>query len=473
MPDSPTQELAEERIGRTLNGKWRLESMLGVGGTAAVYAATHRNGARVAIKILHPAISASNEARVRFKREGYIVNRVEHPGVVPVLDDDIDETDGSAFIVMDRADGVSLCERVQRRLLNEPEVLEVTEQLLDILASAHEKGVIHRDLKPDNLIVDEAGRVRLLDFGIARLLDDDANLTRTGFTFGTPAYMAPEQAMGRKALIGPRTDLYAVGATMFTLLSGEYVQEAENAQELLIKIATQPARSLADVRPDASSELIDLVDRATMMHQEDRWPSAAAMLERVRMIMREHGLDGSRRHISSRISTMMLPSYDADAATSAPIASVEPADDDGSSAAEADPFAGDRASIVRGRHTVPWMTSTGGHTPAPTFTSITRPSLIRVERKSAWRWWAVAPAAAVVLIGATIGWRQFPHGTTRPTQATQLVESTAQTVIEAVPRPESSAKPTVAALVVPTTAASAAPKKGLIKKPRRPVDVGY
>ncbi|MBK7396647.1 MAG: protein kinase [Myxococcales bacterium] len=154
MADPVIEELSHKRLGRTVKGKWRLDRLIGVGGMAAVYAATHRNGARVALKMLHATISASSTVRARFVREGYLANKVDHQGVVRVLDDDVDDSDGAAFLVMDLIEGVTLADRAMERLLDDGEVLDVAAQVLSVLTSAHDKGIVHRDLKPDNLLVD-------------------------------------------------------------------------------------------------------------------------------------------------------------------------------------------------------------------------------------------------------------------------------------------------------------------------------
>jgi serine/threonine-protein kinase len=291
MVDSVAEELAKKRLGRTIKGKWRLDRMIGVGGMAAVYAATHRNGARVAIKMLHPTISASQQIRARFVREGYLANKVDHPGVVRILDDDVDEHDHSAFLVMDLVIGTTLAERAMERLLDAGEVLDVADQVLQVLAAAHDKGIVHRDLKPDNLLVDRDGRIHVLDFGIARLLDEASfTATKTGTAFGTPGFMAPEQAMGKTAQISPRTDLYALGATLFALVCGDFVHPAENPQELMVLVATQPARSLRELAPQMHPEVCDIIDKATRNQPSDRWSSATEMLDAVRALKEKLGL---------------------------------------------------------------------------------------------------------------------------------------------------------------------------------------
>ena len=278
------ERVATARIGRVLRGKWELVRVLGVGGMATVYEARHRNGARVAVKMLHPALSASATLCDRFVREGYVANLVGHPRIPKVLDDDVDENDGSAFLVMELIDGVTLEERAQTCKPGDKEILRIAREVLEILSAAHDKGVIHRDIKPDNLIIDGAGRVRVLDFGIARLLEDEDVTSTTGGPFGTPGYVSPEQALGRRDLVGPATDVYLLGATLFTLASGEFVHVAEHAQELVVAAATRRARSVGTCAPQLSKEVVTLVDRATRFDPRDRFPTARAMLREVERV---------------------------------------------------------------------------------------------------------------------------------------------------------------------------------------------
>src|SRR5260370_28974654 len=148
----PVVARARIRVGSVLRGKWRLDALLGVGGMAAVYAATHRNGSRAAVKVLHTEWSVNPPIRSRFLREGYVANKVAHAGAVKVIDDDVAE-DGALFLVTELLDGETLDDRRTRLggRLPEDDVLSVADQLLDVLATAHSKGVVHRDLKPENL----------------------------------------------------------------------------------------------------------------------------------------------------------------------------------------------------------------------------------------------------------------------------------------------------------------------------------
>jgi serine/threonine-protein kinase len=264
-----------------LRGKYRLDRVLGMGGMATVYAATHRNGNEFAVKVLHPDLSLRSELRTRFLREGHAASAVKHPGAVTDLDDDVAE-DGSAFLVMELLRGESVEILGERRGNQLPLnlVVGIGIQLLDVLAAAHAHGVIHRDIKPANLFLTHHGQLKVLDFGIARLRDMAASqATQTGMMMGTPAFMAPEQAMAKTSEIDAQTDVWAAGASMFTLASGRLVHEAENAQQIMIRAATTPAPTLASVLPDAPPLLCEVIDRALAFEKTERWSGAAAMRE--------------------------------------------------------------------------------------------------------------------------------------------------------------------------------------------------
>ncbi len=233
---------------------------------AAVYAGESPGlGNRVALKVLHPELGIDAEVRSRFLREGYVANKVNHPGAVRVLDDDTTD-DGAVFLVMELLEGEGVDTRWERagHRLPVDHVCAIAQQLLSVLAAAHAQHVIHRDIKPENLFVTTGGIVKVLDFGIARLRERESSaLTGTGRTMGTPAYMPPEQARGRRDEVDGRTDLWAVGATMFTLVAGQYVhQAAETTEELLVFTATQSVQPLGLVAPDVPAPIAAVVDRA-------------------------------------------------------------------------------------------------------------------------------------------------------------------------------------------------------------------
>ncbi|WP_437477678.1 serine/threonine-protein kinase [Sorangium sp. So ce1014] len=275
---------AKARVGAVLNGAWRLDALIGLGGMAAVYAATHRSGQRVAIKLLHPERARDKVDRARFLREKAIVDTVSHPGVVAVLADDVTE-DGSPFLVMELLEGETLLQRwkAQKGPLPPAEVLSLSEQILDVLAAAHDNGVVHRDLKPDNIFLTREHSVKILDFGIARLRLPSGQTSLVGLrAMGTPAYMPPEQARARWDLVDARTDIWALGATMFSLLTNRYVQDASTVNELFFLRMTCPIPSLARIQPSMHPVVVRVVDRALAFAQADRWPDVRSMLAAVR-----------------------------------------------------------------------------------------------------------------------------------------------------------------------------------------------
>ncbi|WP_394823734.1 serine/threonine-protein kinase [Pendulispora albinea] len=277
----PRQRIPERvlsRIDTLVQQKYRITRLLGIGGTAAVYAATHRNGHQVAIKFLLEHLLHDPDMYQLFRREAYVANRVGHPGAVPVLDDDVDES-GSAFLIMPLLEGENLrarWERANKRMAwSEAGVLVA--DALDVLASAHAKGIVHRDIKPENLFVTRSGDVRVMDFGIARRGDGNATFTLTGRIVGTPAFMPPEQALGDKTNLGPHSDCWAMGATLFTLLSGEHVHRATSSGAQLVAHATKPARPLGALVPDVPAGLARVVDRSLAFDPAARWRSAHEM----------------------------------------------------------------------------------------------------------------------------------------------------------------------------------------------------
>lgn len=301
--DSGVDHFSRARVGSTLDEKWTLETLLGVGGMAAVYGARHRNGARAAVKVLHPHLSRHPEVRERFRREGYAANRVEHPGAVKVLDDHVileGPDAGTAYLVMELLDGESLQDRLERGPpVGENEFLQIADGVLDVLQAAHARGVIHRDLKPENLffVKDDGAssigaRVKVLDFGLARLQEGQA-ITSYGLALGTPSFMPPEQAAGRLDEIDGRTDLFALAATGFRLRTGRRIHEAANAVDLVRKMASLPAPRIRSVAADVSEPFARVVDRGLEFRREDRYENAEAMRQDVERAIHELDLSSS------------------------------------------------------------------------------------------------------------------------------------------------------------------------------------
>jgi serine/threonine-protein kinase len=276
---------AERRVGQTLNGKWCLDRIIDTGGTASVYEATHRNGRRAALKVLHPTSASNPEVRRRFLREGYVANRIGHPGAVAILDDDTAE-DGSPYLVMELLEGESLARRLNRVGSRVPfaEALGVAAQVLEVLDMAHANGIVHRDIKPGNIFITKAGHAKVLDFGFARIRDGivSAVPTLSGIVMGTAGYLAPEQARGLPEEIDVRTDIFAVGAVMFRAVAGRPVHEGPTPIDALMVAMKEPAPPLASVLPGVSPAFAAVVDRALEFDKQDRWRSASEMHAEVR-----------------------------------------------------------------------------------------------------------------------------------------------------------------------------------------------
>lgn len=285
--DDAWRRLAASRLRQTLGGRWTLTEVLGVGGTACVYAATHRNGSRVAIKVLHPELSRNARLRRRFLSEGYAANRVGHAGAVVVLDE-AEEADGTAFLVMELLQGQSLDRLLSARgKLPWREVAELSIGVLDVLAAAHDQHVLHRDLKPSNVFLTSAGQIKLLDFGTAKVKSWQGEhvITRSGTTLGTPAFMAPELASGSTDDVDALTDIWAVGATMFQLLTNRTVHVALNAQEAIVAAATRPAPRLRSLSEELPEAIAAIVDRALAYEKSERFPNARAMQAELRGLL--------------------------------------------------------------------------------------------------------------------------------------------------------------------------------------------
>lgn len=307
------------RIGTELRGKWTLERLLGEGGMAAVYVGVHRIGRRDAIKILHQSVAGDPELRARFEQEALAVNRFHHPGAVEIRDIDVTD-DGAPFLVMELLEGESLASRATRGPIPQADLLNYVDQILDVLKSAHAEGIVHRDIKPDNLFLLPDGRIKVLDFGIARVRDGSFGkqmATRAGIALGTMSYMPPEQLSGIG--VDHRADLFAVGATMVRLLTGRRIHEARNNSELLVRMATVPAAPVREASPQLDPDLAAVLDRALMFAKERRYADAETMQADVRSLLAgERPLHtGEPAPTDNALPTMATPSPNAPTANTA------------------------------------------------------------------------------------------------------------------------------------------------------------
>jgi serine/threonine-protein kinase len=272
-------------IGTTVDRRYLLKREIARGGAGAVFEAEHLYTKRsVALKLLIPEQRSAAEPRARLLREALALSAARHPGVVSALDAGETE-DGTPYLVLELLEGRSLEGILAvRRRIGAPEVAWLGIALCEALASAHRRGIIHRDMKPSNVFVarDEQGQevVKLFDFGVARFPTETNNkLTQEGALLGTPEYMAPEQLLARE--VDGRTDLYALGVTLYECLAGVVPFEG-NFGEVLLKVSTQPVPPLLNRVGELSSEFAAVVERAISREPDDRYPDAIAFAAALR-----------------------------------------------------------------------------------------------------------------------------------------------------------------------------------------------
>lgn len=271
-------------VGVTLAGRYKILSRLARGGMASVYLAQHTLiGRKAAIKVLRRELCDDPVQRDRFVREARAVNRIDHENIVQIVDYG-EADDGRVFLVMEYLPGESLHHRIGRGVLPPLRALDIAAQIAAGLARAHQMGVIHRDLKPDNILLlppTEPGgrdRVKILDFGIAKLLDQPA-LTASDKIFGTPGYIAPEYASG--APIDARADLYSLGVVLYEMVTGRLPFEAEYPADLLLKHMLDPPIPPRAVRPELSQHVEDLILRLLVKNADQRFRDAFHLIEEI------------------------------------------------------------------------------------------------------------------------------------------------------------------------------------------------
>ena len=270
-----TDEL-RDRVVAAVGDQYDVQGELGRGGMAIVYRALDvRLRRQVAVKVLPPEFAFRDEVRRRFLREAEMAARLSHPNIVPIYS--VDERSGLVFFVMALVEGESLAAmlaRTPRLAVNDAK--RILRDVADALAFAHAHGVIHRDIKPDNILIErDGGRPLVTDFGIARAAEADGHLTVTGVAVGTPAYMSPEQSLGERELDG-RSDVYSLGVVGYQMLAGELPFKASNTPAMMMKHVSTIPIPVREKRPDVPAAFATAIDRSLAKRPEDRWASAGA-----------------------------------------------------------------------------------------------------------------------------------------------------------------------------------------------------
>jgi serine/threonine-protein kinase len=288
--------------GDLIAERYELEELVGSGGMSSVFRARDLQlDRRVAVKILLERYESDPEYLERFRREARAVARLSHPNIVTVIDRGDD--DGRQYIVFEHVDGENLKELVVRSgRLPVRRALELALAVADGLAFAHEQGLVHRDVKPQNVLLSSEGEVKVTDFGIARSLHVDHGVTQTGTVLGTSEYLAPEQASGKP--VSPATDEYSLGVVLWELLAGNVPFTGENFVAVALQHVNDPPPSLRAVRPDVSPRLAATVERALAKDPAQRFPSMAALARELRACLAE--LDGTAPPLAEHDAELTL-----------------------------------------------------------------------------------------------------------------------------------------------------------------------
>jgi tRNA A-37 threonylcarbamoyl transferase component Bud32 len=280
-------------VGETIAGRYGLEEVVGHGGMSTVYKAhdtlLERN---VALKILHQQYNEDEDFVERFKREARSVAQLQHPNIVTVIDRG--EEDGRQYIVFEYIDGENLKELVVRKgRLDVREALEIALKIARGLGFAHDHGLVHRDVKPQNVLLNGDGGAKVTDFGIARSLDVDRGVTQTGTVLGTSNYIAPEQASGQP--VDAHTDVYSLGVVLYEMLTGELPFPGEHFVAVAMKHIQEPSPSVLDVRGDVPLRVAEMIDRALEKDPEQRFPTMDAFAAEIEANLAEldRGEDGA------------------------------------------------------------------------------------------------------------------------------------------------------------------------------------
>jgi serine/threonine protein kinase len=280
-------------VTQVIADRYELEEQVGVGGMSRVYRARDRSLERVvALKVLHEQYARDEDYVERFRREARAVAQLSHPGIVTVIDRG-EDAEGKPFIVFEYVEGESLHQLLARSgALSIRQVLEVGGEIARALAFAHDHGLVHRDVKPQNVLLNGEGRAKVTDFGIARSTAVENGVTQTGMVLGTSSYIAPEQARGERA--DACSDIYSLGAVLFELLTGRPPFDGDNFVAVAMQHVNEPAPSILERRPDCPVRLARAVDRALAKRREDRFPTMDAFAAELEACLAQLGTEAEQ-----------------------------------------------------------------------------------------------------------------------------------------------------------------------------------
>ncbi len=300
-------KMLRDRVTAAVGERYLIEQEVGRGGMAVVYAAEDVRLQRpVALKVLPPELAFRGDVRERFVREAQTAARLNHPHIVPIYA--VHEEGGLVCFAMALVKGESLAARIVREPRPTFEyIAHMLEQVADALAYAHACGVVHRDVKPDNVLVDkDSGRAMVTDFGIARAAESGSRLTQTGIAVGTPAFMSPEQATGDREIDG-RSDIYSLGVVGYLMLAGRLPFEATTTPAMLLKHVSETPVPIRAVRPDAPFALVEILERCLAKRPQDRWDNALQLRDALRKVQRDGSLQTGAHRASAPPPHAMAP----------------------------------------------------------------------------------------------------------------------------------------------------------------------
>src|SRR6476469_5480026 len=267
------------QVGTLLSGRYRLDAQVGAGGMSTVYRAFDTVLERqVAIKLMHREISSDSDQLERFRREARAVAQLNHPHIVGVIDagEEGDPEHPTPYIIFEYVEGETLKDRIRRHgRLQIPEAVAYAIEIARALGAAHAQGIVHRDVKPQNVLVDEEGSAKVTDFGIARTLDQEG-LTADGRVLGTTDYVSPEQALGHP--VTGQSDLYSLGIVLFEMLTGDVPFKGDNQVAVAMKHVREQLPDVQMRRPEVSSALAAVLDRATAKDLDHRYADDRAFI---------------------------------------------------------------------------------------------------------------------------------------------------------------------------------------------------